>query len=116
MYPTTKAISVAMAMPHARSVKLGRRETCVRIIPFRFSASKFLISGFSAAVSYQVMIDPGELPLKEMSLYAKGQASAPHHSWRELTIYVRETHPVSHTVPDYRAALRFFLLRYSKVQ
>jgi hypothetical protein len=29
---------------------------------------------------------------------------------------MREVHPAFHTVEDYRAALRFFSLRYPKIQ
>ena len=51
------------------------------------------------------MIDPEKLPLEEMSLYPKAQVSSFRHSWRELTVYMREVHPAFHTTGDYRAAL-----------
>jgi len=61
------------------------------------------------------VIDPQELPLEEVSLGPKGKALA-SPSWRELTVYMTETHRGFHTIQDYRATLRFFILRYSKAR
>jgi hypothetical protein len=63
------------------------------------------------------MIDPKDydLPLEEMILALKGETSA-LPSWRELNVYMRKIHPAFQTVEDYRAAMRFFVLRYPKLQ
>jgi hypothetical protein len=63
------------------------------------------------------MNDPedSDLPQDGMSLAPKAQAPA-SPSWRDLWTYEKETHPAFHTVPDYRAALCFFSLRFPKVQ
>ena len=55
-----------------------------------------------------------DLPLEEMSLALKGETSA-SPSWRELSAYMREIHTAFHTLEDYRAALRLFILRYPKL-
>ena len=48
-------------------------------------------------------------------MHPKEQASTPRHSWRELTVYMREVHPAFHTIEDYHAALRFLISPYPKV-
>jgi hypothetical protein len=52
------------------------------------------------------LIDPQELPLDEMSLASKVPMPA-SPSWRDLWTYQKETRPIFHTIPDYRAAEYF---------
>jgi hypothetical protein len=52
---------------------------------------------------------------EEMSLSSKAPAPAAP-SWRDLWTYKKEIHPTFHTIEDYRAALRLFILRYPKVR
>jgi hypothetical protein len=63
------------------------------------------------------MIDPKEqdLPLNEMSLGSQAQAFQPRESWRDPWTYQKETPPIFHSLQDYRAALRLFLLRLPKL-
>jgi hypothetical protein len=63
------------------------------------------------------MIDPKvfDLPVEENELGPKGETSA-SSSWRELSVYMRKIHSAFHTTRDYRAALRFFSLRYPNLK
>jgi hypothetical protein len=50
-----------------------------------------------------------------MSLTSKAPTPV-SRSWRELTVFMRETHPAFDTTGDYRRALCFFTLGYPKLQ
>jgi hypothetical protein len=85
---------------------LGLTEDEIDLI--RVQTVRFLETNYFA-------ISQGELPLEEMSLSPKVNASASPR-WQELAAYMREVHPAFHTDEDYRAALRFLILRYPKLQ
>jgi hypothetical protein len=53
------------------------------------------------------VIDPEDLPLKEMGLHPKERASPPCHSWRDLWLYTKQVHPAFNTILDYHPPKKF---------